>query len=63
MTTKLGLLALLEAKPEKRAELAAFLEGGSRVHSHRLARTCWPEHPTSTALTSSRSSSPFPGKN
>ena len=28
MTVKFGLLALVEAKPEKGAELAAFLERG-----------------------------------
>ncbi len=35
MTVKLGLLALLEANPEKGGELAAFLEGGRSIAGNR----------------------------
>jgi quinol monooxygenase YgiN len=41
MTTKLGLLALLEAKPEKRAELAAFLESGRSIAAAEEGTVTW----------------------
>jgi quinol monooxygenase YgiN len=41
MTTKLGLLALLEAKPEKRGELAAFLEGGRSIAAAEEGTVTW----------------------
>jgi quinol monooxygenase YgiN len=41
MTTKLGLLALLEAKPEKGAELAAFLESGRSIAVAEEGTVTW----------------------
>ena len=41
MTAKLGLLALLEAKPEKAAELAAFLEGGRSIAAAEEGTVTW----------------------
>jgi quinol monooxygenase YgiN len=41
MTAKLGLLALLEAKPEKGAELAAFLEGGRSIAAAEEGTVTW----------------------
>ena len=41
MTMKLGLLALLEAKPEKRRELAAFLEGALSIAAAEEGTMTW----------------------
>ena len=41
MTVKLGLLALLEAKPEKGGELAAFLEGGRSIAAAEEGTVTW----------------------
>ncbi len=41
MTVKLGLLALLEAKPEKGDELAAFLEGGRALAAQETGTATW----------------------
>ncbi|HTC69728.1 MAG TPA: antibiotic biosynthesis monooxygenase [Acidothermaceae bacterium] len=41
MTVKLGLLALLEAKPEKGRELAAFLEGGRSIAAAEEGTVTW----------------------
>ena len=41
MTVKLGLLALLEAKPEKGGELAAFLEDGRSIAAAEEGTVTW----------------------
>jgi quinol monooxygenase YgiN len=41
MTVKFGLLALLEAKPEKAAELAAFLESGRLIAAAEEGTVTW----------------------
>jgi hypothetical protein len=41
MTVKLGLLALLEAKPEKGAELGAFLEAGRALAVAEAGTVTW----------------------
>jgi quinol monooxygenase YgiN len=41
MTVKLALLALLEAKPEKGRELAAFLEGGLSIAAAEEGTVTW----------------------
>src|SRR5579872_1270704 len=41
MTVKLGLLALLEAKPGKGAELASFLEGGRALAAAEEGTVTW----------------------
>jgi quinol monooxygenase YgiN len=41
MTVKLALLALLEAKPEKGGELAAFLEGGLSIAAAEEGTVTW----------------------
>ncbi|HUC15577.1 MAG TPA: antibiotic biosynthesis monooxygenase [Acidimicrobiales bacterium] len=41
MTAKLGLLALLEAKPEKGGELAAFLEAGRSIAAAEQGTVTW----------------------
>ena len=41
MTVKFGLLALLEANPEKGAELAAFLEGGRLIAAAEEGTVTW----------------------
>ena len=41
MTVKLGLLALLEAKPEKGAELGAFLEAGRALAAAEPGTATW----------------------
>ncbi len=41
MTVKLALLALLEAKPEKGGELAAFLEGGLSIAAAEEGTMTW----------------------
>ncbi len=41
MTVKLGVLALLEAKLDKGAELAAFLEGGRSIAAAEEGTVTW----------------------
>jgi len=41
MTVKLGVLALLEAKPEKGADLAAFLESGRAIAAAEQGTVTW----------------------
>ena len=41
MTVKLGLLALLEAKPGKGAELGAFLEAGRTLAAAETGTVTW----------------------
>ena len=41
MTVKLGLLALLEAKPDKGAELAAFLVSGRELAAQEQGTRTW----------------------
>ncbi len=41
MSVKLGLLAMLEAKPGKEADLAAFLEGGKDLASAEPGTVTW----------------------
>jgi quinol monooxygenase YgiN len=41
MTVKLGLLALLEAKPDKGAELGAFLEAGQALAVAEPGTVTW----------------------
>jgi quinol monooxygenase YgiN len=41
MTVRLGLLALLEAKPEKGTELGAFLEGGRAIAAGEPGTVTW----------------------
>ena len=41
MTVKLGLLALLEAKPDKGAELGAFLEAGRALAVQEAGTVTW----------------------
>jgi hypothetical protein len=41
MTVKLGLLALLDAKPGKGAELGAFLEGGQVLAAAEMGTVTW----------------------
>ncbi len=41
MTVKLALLALLEAKPEKGGELAAFLEGALSIAAAEEGTVTW----------------------
>jgi quinol monooxygenase YgiN len=41
MTVKLGLLALLEAKPDKGADLASFLEGGRALAAAEEGTVTW----------------------
>ncbi|MEP7019475.1 MAG: antibiotic biosynthesis monooxygenase [Pseudonocardiales bacterium] len=41
MTVKLGLLALLEAKPGKGADLAAFLESGQALAAAEPGTVTW----------------------
>jgi quinol monooxygenase YgiN len=41
MTVKLGLLALLEAKPDKGAELGAFLEAGRALAAAEPGTVTW----------------------
>lgn len=41
MTVTLGLLALLEAKPDKADELAAFLEGGRALAAQEPGTVTW----------------------
>jgi hypothetical protein len=41
MTVKLGLLALLDAKAGKGAELAAFLEGGQALAAAEVDTVTW----------------------
>jgi quinol monooxygenase YgiN len=41
MTVSLGLLAMLEAKPGKEADLAAFLEGGKDLASAEPGTVTW----------------------
>jgi quinol monooxygenase YgiN len=41
MTVKLGLLALLEAKPDKGAELGAFLEAGRALAVAETGTVTW----------------------
>ena len=41
MTAKLGLLALLEAKPDKGDELAAFLEAGRALAVQEAGTLTW----------------------
>jgi quinol monooxygenase YgiN len=41
MTVKLGLLALLEAKPDKGAELGAFLEAGQALAVAETGTVTW----------------------
>src|SRR5579862_6824135 len=41
MTAKLGLLALLEAKPEKGADLASFLETGRALAVAETGTVTW----------------------
>jgi quinol monooxygenase YgiN len=41
MTVTVGVLALLEAKPEKGAELAAFLESGRTIAAAEQGTVTW----------------------
>jgi quinol monooxygenase YgiN len=41
MTVKLGLLALLEAKPDKGADLASFLDGGRALAAAEEGTVTW----------------------
>ena len=41
MTVKLGVLALLEAKPEKGRELEAFLESGRAIAAAEQGTVTW----------------------
>jgi quinol monooxygenase YgiN len=41
MTVKLGILALLEAKPDKGDELRAFLEGGQAIATAEAGTVTW----------------------
>ena len=41
MTVKLGLLALLEAKPDKGAQLGAFLEAGRALAVQEAGTVTW----------------------
>ncbi len=41
MTVKFGLLALLEAKPDKGDDLAAFLEGGRALAAAEEGTVTW----------------------
>jgi quinol monooxygenase YgiN len=41
MTVKLGILALLEAKPGKSDDLAAFLEGGRAIAAAEPGTVTW----------------------
>ncbi|HEX9482598.1 MAG TPA: antibiotic biosynthesis monooxygenase [Solirubrobacteraceae bacterium] len=41
MAVTLGVLALLEAKPEKGADLAAFLEGGRAIAAAEPGTVTW----------------------
>jgi quinol monooxygenase YgiN len=41
LTVKLGLLALLEAKPDKGADLAAFLVAGRELAAQEQATVTW----------------------
>jgi quinol monooxygenase YgiN len=41
MTVTVGVLALLEAKPEKGAELAAFLESGRAIAAAEQGTVTW----------------------
>jgi quinol monooxygenase YgiN len=41
MTVKLGLLALLEAKPGRGADLASFLEGGRALAAAEEGTVTW----------------------
>lgn len=41
MTVKLGLLALLDAKPDKGAELGAFLEQGQALAAAEIGTVTW----------------------
>ncbi len=41
MTVTLGVLAMLEAKPEKSAELAAFLESGRAIAAAEQGTVTW----------------------
>jgi quinol monooxygenase YgiN len=41
MAVKLGVLALLEAKPGKGADLAAFLEGGRAIAAAEQGTVTW----------------------
>jgi quinol monooxygenase YgiN len=41
MTVKLGLLALLEAKPDKGAQLGAFLEAGRALAAQEAGTVTW----------------------
>lgn len=41
MTVTLGVLALLEAKPEKDADLAAFLESGRAIAAAEQGTVTW----------------------
>jgi quinol monooxygenase YgiN len=41
MAVTLGVLALLEAKPEKGADLAAFLEGGRAIAAAERGTVTW----------------------
>lgn len=41
MTVRLGLLALLEAKPDKGSELGAFLESGRAIAAAEQGTVTW----------------------
>jgi hypothetical protein len=41
MSVKFGLLALLEAKPDKGADLAAFLVSGRDIAAHEEGTVTW----------------------
>ena len=41
MTVKLGILALLDAKPDKGDELRAFLEGGQPIATAEAGTITW----------------------
>src|ERR1700758_5104212 len=41
MTVRLGLLALLEAKPDKGSELGAFLEAGRAIAAAEQGTVTW----------------------
>ena len=56
MSVKLGLVAFLEAKPDKAEELGAFLQQGRELagaEEGRSAGTCWRRTPTSARSMSS----------